>query len=179
MMNRPDIFKTGVVMTRSGQYLDLAKPDPAVFNLNDIATVLSRLPRFNGHTGPFYSVAQHSVAVAWLLSTQQQANDIVYCGLMHDVSETYLTDMPRPIKSLLPDYAQIENRLMLALANRFGFDWPMPDDVRAADDAMLCLEWDLFIKPDQKVRMPAIMRPLPSDEAAELWLRWHANLTSA
>lgn len=52
------------IRTVSGQYVDLADPDPDTILITDIAHALSQLPRFGGHLPRFYSVAQHSMMVA-------------------------------------------------------------------------------------------------------------------
>lgn len=64
---------------------------------NDVVAVLPRLPRFNGHTRFAYSVAQHSVLVASLCKSRAAKQ----WGLMHDVAEIYLHDVPTPIKNRL------------------------------------------------------------------------------
>lgn len=83
----------------SGKGIDLAKPDPAVVDFNDIADALSKICRFNGATnGPenFYSVAQHSVLVCDLLPPPLRAY-----GLLHDAHEAYVGDQVTPFKRLM------------------------------------------------------------------------------
>jgi 5'-deoxynucleotidase YfbR-like HD superfamily hydrolase len=63
-------------------------------------------------------------------------------ALMHDASEAYLLDIPRPIKHRLPAYKEIERNLMLVIAQKFGFSWPISDETHKADETMLQFEWD-------------------------------------
>jgi 5'-deoxynucleotidase YfbR-like HD superfamily hydrolase len=88
--------------------VDAFKRDDA--NLQDIATSLSRLARFNGHTRDFYSVAQHSVIVALVAADlanptgcADQAGVALRAarwGLFHDAHETWLGDVAGPLKPL-------------------------------------------------------------------------------
>lgn len=129
------------IRTRSGNFLDFSDPNPADINLEDIAVALSRAPRFNGHTGPFYSVAQHSVFVGRMMG-----NDPIR-GYLHDASEAYLADVPTPAKRLMPDYYALEKKVMTAVAAKFGLKdgFQHDDDVAVADSNMLFLERDAMI----------------------------------
>lgn len=64
---------------------------------------------------------------------------------MHDASEAYLTDMPSPIKKKMPQYKEIEDGLMKVIAEKFGFQYPLPDEVHKADAKMLKIEWNLLV----------------------------------
>lgn len=108
---------------------------PEDFNIFDIAHGLSMMCRFNGHITQFYSVAEHSVHASRALP-----DDLALIGLLHDASEAYLSDVIRPVKPYLNNYGQIEDRFMQAIGARFGFAWPMPEEVKRIDNAMLTTE---------------------------------------
>ena len=100
--------------------------------VEDIAHSLSMVCRFGGHCNQFYSVAEHSVIVAEIL--EKEGADVLTCfaGLLHDAEETYLPDIPRPIKQLLPDAAKMYEVLDSAIAQRFGLqeaDWVRIKDI--------------------------------------------------
>lgn len=124
-----------VILTATGRYFDLANPDPASIHIEDIATALSRLCRFTGHTQHFYSVAQHSVSVSRLVP-QEYALE----GLLHDASEAYLGDVSSPLKQMLPDYRAIEKKVEAAIAERFWLIFPLHPSVKQADLKMLVTE---------------------------------------
>ena len=106
--------------TYTGKQVDLAHPDPATINIDDIAWHLSRIPRFLGATRSdnVYSVAQHSVLV--LNRVRQQNSEANICllitALLHDAHETYIGDIEKPMGQLL-DLAQPLRRLKERVQN--------------------------------------------------------------
>ena len=129
------------IKTRNGYFVNVFKPDPATIDIRDIAFALARMPRFGGHTNEFFSVARHSVAV----HNMMQTDELRLCALLHDASEAYLIDIPSPIKQHLPEYKTIENGLMYVIAEKFGFQWPLPQIVKDADEIQLEAEWEEFM----------------------------------
>ncbi len=104
--------------------------------LEDIAHALSLLCRFGGHCREFYSVAQHSVLVAAHCPVGMRAQ-----GLMHDATEAYLVDVPRPIKKHLGGYSDIERGLACVIGKRFGLELAdLPAEVHEADNRALRTE---------------------------------------
>lgn len=103
-------------------------PRPDEIDIVDIAHALSMQCRYAGHVKYFYSVAEHSVLVARACSPGNRL-----WGLLHDASEAYLSDIVRPLKSALPEYKVIEDRVMQCVAQRFGLSWPMPQEVKELD----------------------------------------------
>lgn len=101
----------------------------------DIAHALGMLCRYGGHINHFYSVAEHCV----LMSYAVPAEDAL-AALLHDATEAYVVDVPRPIKRLMPEYEAIENRVWGVIAMRFGIDSVLPRSVKAADNNILADE---------------------------------------
>jgi uncharacterized protein len=67
-------------------------------------------------------------------------------GLLHDASEAYLGDVNSPLKSLLPDYREIEHRMMCVIAQKFGLEGTViPGIVKRFDTAMLFNEVEAFL----------------------------------
>lgn len=133
-----DLFKPDHIRTFSGKYVNIFEPKPEMFCIEDIAHALSNQCRFGGHLPEFYSVAQHSYHCAEFATPPNKL-----AALMHDASEAYLLDIPRPIKGKLQNYQEVEHNLMLEISKVFGFDYPMPDEVKEIDNDILQLEWDL------------------------------------
>lgn len=114
------------------------------FNIEDIAHALSNQCRWSGHTNKFYSVAEHSVHCSNLVEDGFQ-----FEALMHDASEAYIVDIPRPLKNFVPDYRNLQRDLEQVLANYYMVPFPMSEEVRYVDDRMLVTEWgELFDKTD-------------------------------
>jgi uncharacterized protein len=97
-------------------------------DIEDIAHALSHLCRYGGHCRRFYSVAEHSVLVSRLVRPEH-----ALLGLMHDASEAYVVDVPRPLKVHLGNYHDMESRAWIAIALRFDLPYEMPADVHRAD----------------------------------------------
>lgn len=171
------------IETRSGKRVSVENPLPNQFDIKDIAYALSNTCRFNGHCSGFYSVAEHSVAVALRLPP-----DMRLAGLLHDATEAYLGDVPSPIKQFLPDYKAIEQRFEEALATAFMVDlWQ--DDVKAADIDALFTEahflipsqgkdWTFFQGP-KKFEVNRRLAPvcLPPQGAYQLFMGMYYDLT--
>lgn len=132
-----NLYTPNCIRTFTGKYVNVFEPISEMFDIEDIAHALSNQCRFGGHLPEYYSVAQHCVLVASVVPEQYALQ-----GLLHDASEAYLLDVPRPIKQGLTNYKEIENGLMTVLAERFRFQWPLNEHVKKADEEMLQLEWD-------------------------------------
>lgn len=130
------------LQTFTGALIDPQRPDLAEIRIEDIAHALSMLCRFGGHTTEFYSVAAHSLAVSHVVP----AEDALW-GLLHDASEAYLVDIPRPFKRLaaLAGYRALEQQWQQAIFTAFGLEGPMPDSVHRADNQVLAAEGDRFL----------------------------------
>lgn len=144
-MNYSTISPSAIV-TFTGRVIEPLNPDPAEIDVLDIAHALSNQCRFTGHTSEFYSVAQHSV----LVSQHCSPEDALW-GLLHDASEAYLADIPRPVKKFTSwgtAYLKAERELMHKVALAFDLDMRgfatsaagMPISVKLADDLLLRTE---------------------------------------
>lgn len=123
------------IITYSGIKMHLAKPIEDEILIQDIAHALSQLCRFVGHTRKFYSVAEHSIHVSEACSDEN-----ALWGLLHDASEAYTNDMSGPMKSYMPEFKVAEDKIQKTIADRFGLPWPMPQEVKDMDIAMLATE---------------------------------------
>lgn len=130
------------MQTYSGVQFWPLDPRPEEVRLEDIAAALSKLCRYGGQCRRFYSVAEHCVHMA-----HAAPKGYKFAALMHDASESYLSDVIRPIKSHLTNYLEIEAELERCIAQRFGLAWPMPPEVKRLDTAILADERDQVMVP--------------------------------
>jgi len=109
--------------------------------IEDIAQALSRVPRFGGHTLEFFSVAQHSVMVSLLVRNRGGSFFDQMLGLLHDATEAYMSDLPRPLKNLVPEYKKIEDRVWWKISHALlGQCYDLPPIIKECDQSMLRLE---------------------------------------
>lgn len=131
--------------------LDISQLTPADIHIDDIARSLSMTCRFNGHVSEFYSVAQHSVYVAYCFpivlerNTQGGITDEIWCraamtGLLHDASEAYVGDLINPIKVEMPEFQRLERRITDTIFEAFGLTTSMLDLVTEVDRAIVVNE---------------------------------------
>lgn len=125
------------IRTYTGKKMHPLDPQQDEIDLRDIAHALSMESRFSGHTSSFYSVAEHSVRVADIVPREYEP-----WALLHDASEAYLRDIPRPLKhsKAFEAFRAAEERLMRVIACKYGLTWPEPDVVHWADDILLVTE---------------------------------------
>lgn len=133
------------IQTFTGRQFWPLDPRADEVDIRDIAHSLSLQCRYNGHCNRFYSVAEHSVLVCWAASPA-----VKLTALLHDAAEAYLCDLPRPVKHSVTGYKEAEQVVERVIAERFGLEFPFPDEVHSLD-ARICLD-----ERDQ------VMGPLPA-----------------
>lgn len=158
------------IPTYTGKKFDLFLPMPDDVDILDIAHALANTCRFGGHTTRFYSVAQHSVLVSQVCQPWD-----AFVGLLHDAAEAYCGDVVRPLKKLLPEYAELEAGIQAAIFAAFGLT-----DVAAAqqriklwDDILLATEVRDLLRPadttDREVKQWRSRLPSPMVDRIVAW----------
>lgn len=152
------------MQTFSGKIIDLSRICEDDISVEDICHSLAHINRFTGHSLVGYSVAQHSLMVSDLCPEEYRL-----WGLLHDASEAYLGDVSTPLKSLLPEYAEIEGKVQRIIAGRFNLPWPIPKEVKVADrEALMVEKRELFsvrrewlgeVQPPASMTVGAVMSP--------------------
>ena len=93
----------GWIHTFSGGRFSPLAEDPGPIDIVDIASGLSNECRYAGQCR-YYSVAEHSVRLSdWVWSGwsgSPNRRNLAQYALLHDASEAYLSDVPRPLKNL-------------------------------------------------------------------------------
>ena len=139
--------KTDWIETFTGKKFYPLEPDKDLIDIEDIAHALSFICRFNGHAPIFYSVAEHSLYCLYIARELNLDKITQLQCLMHDASEAYISDIPRPIKKYLPKYKDYENKLLDFIFEKYKIPKKMPAIVKEIDTRMLKTECVQLFKP--------------------------------
>ena len=167
------------ILTIEGHYFDFEHPEQSVFSIYSIAHALSNICRFTGHCKEFYSVAQHSVLVSYVVPEEH-----ALAGLLHDAAEAFIGDMAKPLKMLLPDYKAVEERVEAVVLPRFGLPCKLPACVKEADMILLRTEQRDLMGADKHLWTPTLglqpldrkIRPWVPEQACRAFLTRYAEL---
>lgn len=126
--------------TLKGRPFDLQRPQPDMFDIEEIATALSHTCRFAGQIPVFYSVAQHSVHVMQLVRPPLRRR-----ALLHDAREAFVGDMVGPFLRLIGSHTRIVDFYLQQIdeecGRAFGVNLlPIHPEVHRADMQMLIAE---------------------------------------
>lgn len=114
-MSRNGARMDPTINTLDQRLFNYENPSFEGFSVEGLSLALSKLCRFTGHTRGFYSVAEHCVLVSRMLP-----REIAVYGLVHDLHEAVMGDVNSPLKSMIPDYKAIENKVEAALMDWLG-----------------------------------------------------------
>lgn len=123
--------------------------DPSEIKITDIANALGHQCRYTGHMQPWawYSGAEHSCDVAWVVKQLGGNRAQQFAGLMHDTPEYGLSDIAAPFKRELGNYYAKEALIWKRIAAKYGIEEKLPDIVKQADWICLFLEAATFVVP--------------------------------
>lgn len=131
--------------TRTGRKINPGTMLKEDVDINDIAWALSHLCRYNGHCDHFYSVAQHSVYVSYVV---EELGGDPKKGLLHDATECYIGDMVRPVKYRdgMQSFRDLEDRIGKVIEEAFQLDGEMmTKEVKEGDNILLHTEKDQIL----------------------------------
>ena len=166
--------ETTYISTYLGNRFWPTEPRIDRIDIEDIAHGLAYQCRFNGQTSAFYSVAQHSIMVANILPPHLHK-----AALLHDAAEAYLGDIVKPLKHLLPGFAEIEAGVTRLIAQAFEVDFDTDHvAIKHADMVALATEKrDLMPNSAEAwsylagiAPLPELIDPLPPAQAKAAFL---------
>lgn len=179
-MDIPERFGNAIQTYTDKRFYPL---DPRVIDvcIKDIAHALSNKCRFSGHTRFFYPVSTHSVMVSYLCDPK----DALW-GLLHDASEAYLIDLPKPLK-ILPEFqwfVKLEHKIQNVICQHFELSLEQPESTHVADRIALVTEkrdlmpeaWDWQIKYTEKPVSEKI-KYMSSKKSERVFLKRYEELT--
>ena len=100
------------ITTYGGIHFFPLDPETDKIEITDVAHALSLICRGNGHVKTFFSVGQHCIHCALEAEARGYGSRIALACLLHDASEAYMSDVPRPFKQHLSDYISHEKTLL-------------------------------------------------------------------
>jgi hypothetical protein len=148
----------------SGRQVFLDSPKPDSLDVYDMGHHMSMQCRFNGACINYYSVAQHSVLVSYLVekamswpdrfapvTVADYDQDIqhlkrILTGLFHDSPETYTGDLAKPVKKYIEGrFVELENNLLRIILQKYGGEVWCSDSllhpcIKEADRLALAIE---------------------------------------
>ena len=107
------------ITTYTRKHFDPVHPDPKLISIRDIAHALPMICRGNGHVTTFWSVGEHCICCAKEAAARGYSKRLVLACLLHDASECYMSDVPRPLKQEMPQYREIEDRLLSVIYEKY------------------------------------------------------------
>lgn len=123
------------ITTLSGVRFDLLRINIRDVPLTDIAHSLAMNCRYNGHIKNFYSVAEHSILVSKLVPEE----DALW-GLLHDATEAFVPDIPRPFKQYIGGFENVEAQIHKGISEVYGLPLQEPDSVYDIDNRIVADE---------------------------------------
>ncbi|MBR3810865.1 MAG: hypothetical protein IKJ16_00855 [Agathobacter sp.] len=172
------------ITTYSEKRINPLQPDPKLFDVRDFAHALSLTCRGNGHVKQFFSVGQHCISCAKEAAARGYSQRVVLACLLHDASEAYMSDVPRPLKEILPEYVRAEEKLINLIYTKF-LGSPLTEEeqilVKKVDDDLLYFDLrellgiqDLGEEPELKITLDYGLRPFEEveQEYLKLFKQW-------
>ena len=157
------------ITTYTGKHFDPTHPDEELICIEDIAHALSLLCRGNGHVRTFFSVGQHCILCAKEAEARGYSGRLILASLLHDASECYMSDVPRPLKQNMKDYKQQESSLLDVIYRKFLGEALTEEEekqMKAIDDDLLWYDLEMLLgekqnreKPELHIRLDYKVRP--------------------
>lgn len=145
-----------------GDQFYLQRPTVDQIHASDISHSLAFQSRYLGHCKEFYSIAEHCCLMADYEWHEHKNPDMALWALLHDATEAYMPDFPRPWKRM-PEFAFVraaEEELMSVIADRFKLTgYVIPDHIDALDRRILADEADQVFQTGPTEDWGKIWRP--------------------
>ena len=172
-----------VMQLINGNLVNLSKLEEFEWGIVELVHAISNLARYNGHTRSFYSVAQHSVLVSYVVPPEK-----ALAGLCHDLSEAIVGDIISPIKRHMGSFVELEAAVVRQICSRIGHFTPedLIDPEVMFADSCICLneKRDLMNAPQQwpsfEGKMPydiPTIEPMCPEEAFDYFMARYCELT--
>ena len=147
------------ITTYTGNHFDPINPDPELINIVDIAHALPMICRGNGQVSTFWSVGEHCILCAKVAAARGYSNRVIEGALLHDASECYMSDVPRPLKQFMTVYKEQENHLLDVLYTKF-LGTPLSEEeeklIKEIDNELLWYDLKYLLDEELEERQPKL-----------------------
>ena len=174
------------ITTYTGKHFDPTAPDATLLDIKDIAHALSLMCRGNGHVKTFFSVGQHCVNCALEAEQRGFSQRVILACLLHDASEAYMSDVPRPFKASLPEYVKAEEQLLDLIYEKFLGSVLTEEEqrlVKSVDDDLLYYDLKVLLgetpagdAPNLKIELDYTVQPF--EKVEQQYLKLYEKLCS-
>ena len=147
------------ITTYTGNHFKPTNPDPELIRIEDIAHALSLICRGNGHVKTFWSVGEHCICCAKEAAARGLSDRMVLACLLHDASECYLSDVPRPFKKTLTGYKEQEENLLNLIYQKYLGNLLTSEEEKKLieiDDDMLWFDLTYLLNEKQTKQQPEV-----------------------
>lgn len=147
------------ITTYTRKHFDPVHPDKELICIQDIAHALSMICRGNGHVSTFWSVGEHCICCAKEALGRGYSNRQALACLLHDASECYMSDVPRPLKQEMPRYREVEEQLLQVIYKKF-LGSSLTDEeaqrLKEIDDDLLWYDLEVLLEEKQPGDAPKL-----------------------
>ena len=145
------------IMTYTGIHFYPVDPRIEDINIRDIAHALSYICRGNGQVKNFFSVGQHCIYCAMEARARGYGDRVAMACLLHDASESYMSDVPRPFKKYISEYNEMEEHLLGLIYTKY-LGTPLTDEeqslLKKVDDDLLYFDLKYLLGKNPDTPMP-------------------------
>lgn len=139
----------GCFRTLTGLKFSLTDPKPEMITIEDIAAGLAHKGHYSGLTPKYFSIAEHCLVTEFLCATDKKNGsdyELRLIALLHDASEAYIGDIIRPLKDLVPEFRNIENKIHEAIFKYFNLSIDRLSEIKEFDNQSQDLEAYVFYR---------------------------------
>ena len=151
------------ITTFTGKHFYPMSPDPMAICIEDIAHALSLICRGNGHVHKFWSVAEHCICCAKEAEARGLSARVILACLLHDASECYMSDVPRPFKKSLPEYQRQEEKLLCIIYEKYlgtGLSAKEEQQLKNIDNDLLWYDLKFLLNEEPPQPKPSVCVPI-------------------
>ena len=146
------------ITTYTGKHFDPTQPEKERICIDDIAHALSL-----GHVKTFFSVGQHCILCAKEAMARGLPRRLALAALLHDASECYMSDVPRPFKKSLPEYQRQEEKLLCIIYEKYlgtGLSAKEEQQLKNIDNDLLWYDLKFLLNEEPPQPKPSVCVPI-------------------